>query len=126
MEIKRWSFIFLVCCILIILTVYGCKFFGYRNSIAKETSVRQYLEIGEDIETARTKLQDNGFNVTEIETRRGFGTKVMLINLVEPTFFDYLEYNLEIDMTPFSAEPNHWIVVTTSPGSDTIASVESK
>lgn len=125
-EIKRWIIIFLICGIMMLVAVYGLKFIASRNSIAKEIEVRQHLTIGMDIEAARTQLESNGFHVSEIELRSGLGTKVMLVKLVENTSFDFLEYGMEADLTPFSAEPRHWVVVKTSPGSNKIASVESK
>lgn len=125
-EVKRWTIIFLVCGILVLVAAYGYKFIAYRNSIATEARAMQHLEVGMDIEAAKAQLQSKGFDVSEVETRPSFGTKVMFIKLVEKTSFDCLQYGMEVDLTPFSAEPKHWIVVKTSPGTDRIVSVESK
>ena len=122
---KMISFVFVLVC-LVVLSLHATSYFRYLASERTELSARKILQVGMNIDDAREKLVENGFEVSEIETRRGIGKCVFLIKLLNISFLERLECNTEFDLTPFASEPNHWIVVKTKSGSREIEEISAK
>ena len=104
------------------MVFYGAKYLQYRTSLSKEKEARQLFEIGSDIRDVRTTLQEHGFTVSEIENHRGVGTNVLLVTLTELEEMGSFRNATGVNLTPYSYEPKHWLVIKTKPGTKQVIS----